>query len=164
MTENTSHKTVAITKIGLVAALYVAVTLVVAPFSYGAVQLRLAEAFNHLAVFNKRNVVALTIGCAIANLASPLGIVDVVFGSLGTLVMTLISYYATRRIKSVPLKLTVSTIICTVMMFNVALELHIFNKLPFWPTYATVAIGELLSMALGAIIIYLVQKRINLTN
>lgn len=164
MTEHTSHKTIALTKIGLVAALYIAVTLIIAPFSYGAVQLRLAEGFNHLAVFNKRNVVALTIGCAIANLASPLGIVDIVFGSLGTLVMTTITYYVTRKIKSVPLKLTISTIICTIMTFNVALELHIISKLPFWPTYATVALGEFLSLSLGAVVIYLVQKRIDLTD
>lgn len=164
MTENTSHKTVAITKIGLVAALYVAVTLIIAPFSYGAVQLRLAEGFNHLAVFNKRNIIALTIGCAIANLASPLGIIDIVFGSLGTLVMTSLSYFVTKRLKSVPVKLALSTVICTLMTFSVAIELHVINKLPFWPTYATVALGEFLSMALGAVVIYLVQKRIDFTN
>lgn len=164
MTENTSHKTVSMTKIGLVAALYVAVTLAIAPFSYGAVQLRLAEGFNHLAVFNKRNIIALTIGCAIANLASPLGIIDIVFGSLGTLVMTTLSYFVTKRIKSVPLKLAISTVICTLMTFSVAIELHLVSKLPFWPTYATVALGEFLSMALGAVVIYLVQKRMDLTN
>ena len=78
--------------------------------------------------------------------------------------MTTLSYFVTKRIKSVPLKLAISTVICTLMTFSVAIELHLVSKLPFWPTYATVALGEFLSMALGAVVIYLVQKRMDLTN
>ena len=44
-------KTLAIS--GIIAALYVAVSLLIAPFAFGAVQFRIAEMFNHLIVFNK---------------------------------------------------------------------------------------------------------------
>ena len=47
---------------GVVAALYVAITLIFAPISYGVVQLRLSEMFNHLAAFNKRYIFAVTLG------------------------------------------------------------------------------------------------------
>ena len=53
-------------KAGVVAAIYVALTLV-NPLSYGAVQFRISEFLNNLAPFNKRYVWALTIGCVIAN-------------------------------------------------------------------------------------------------
>ncbi|KRM36764.1 hypothetical protein FC83_GL002641 [Agrilactobacillus composti DSM 18527 = JCM 14202] len=164
MVDKVAHNTLELTKIAVVAALYVAVTLLIAPLSYGAIQLRLAEGFNHLAVFNKRYIIALTIGCALANIVSPLGIIDIIFGSLGTLVMTSLSYFIAKRFKSVAARLMTSTIICTLMTFSVALELMVVNKLPFWPTYGTVALGEFVSLLIGAVVIYVVQKRVALSD
>jgi uncharacterized membrane protein len=161
--EKTRIKTSSLTKIGVIAALYIAITMVVAPWSFGATQLRFSEMLNHLAIFNKRYIWALTIGCAIVNLFSPLGIIDIIFGTLGTLVMTTVSYYLSRRLKSVAAKLTTSTIICTIAMWSVALELHLVSKAPFWPTYFSVAFGELISLIIGAILFYILAKRIDLT-
>lgn len=92
-----------------------------------------------------------------------MGIVDVIFGSLGTLVMTGLSYLLSKHVKSVPLKLLITVIICTVMTWSVALELYYVSKLPFWPTYFTVAIGEFGSMLIGAILMWILSKRIDLT-
>ena len=100
MNNQKKRSLVNLTKAGIVAALYAVLTLALSPISYGAMQIRLSEIFNNLAVFNKRYIWALTIGCAIANLNSPLGIVDIVFGSLGTLLMTSLSYFLSRRVKS----------------------------------------------------------------
>mgnify|MGYP002733419785 CR=1 FL=1 len=50
------------TKVALIAALYVAVTLILAVISFGAIQLRLSEMFNYLAIFHKRYIVAVTLG------------------------------------------------------------------------------------------------------
>ncbi|ANK67880.1 QueT transporter family protein [Loigolactobacillus backii] len=161
--EKTQIKTATLTKAGLIAGLYVAISLVIAPYSFGAVQFRFAEMFNHLAVFNKRYIWALTLGCLITNFFSPLGVIDVVCGTLGTLVMTTISYFVSRYVKSVALKLTISTVVCTLAMWSVALELHVINHLPFWPTYLTVAIGELASMVVGGFLIYAVSRQIDLT-
>ena len=160
---NTQSKVANLAKAGVVAGLYVAITLLLAPFSFGAVQLRLSELFNNLSVFNKRYIRAVTLGCAIANLTSPLGVVDVIFGSLGTLVMTSLSYYLTRNVESVPKKLAICVIICALMSWSVALELYFVSKAPFWMTYLTVGIGELISMAIGAIIVYGISKVIDLS-
>lgn len=160
---NTQSKVANFAKAGVVAGLYVAITLLLAPFSFGAVQLRLSELFNNLSVFNKRYIWAVTLGCAIANLTSPLGVVDVIFGSLGTLVMTSLSYYLTRNVESVPKKLAICVAICALMSWSVALELYFVSKAPFWMTYLTVGIGELISMAIGAIIVYGISKVVDLS-
>lgn len=155
-------RTVELTKVALVAALYVAFTLI-NPLSFGAVQFRFSEMFNNLSVFNKRYIWAVTIGCAIANLSSPLGMIDVIFGTLGTLVMTTLSYFATRKIESVPVKLLICVVICTLMSWSVALELHYVSAVPFWATYLSVGFGEFVSMVFGAIVIYFLNKATDLT-
>lgn len=149
-------------KAGVVAAIYVALTLV-NPLSYGAVQFRISEFLNNLAPFNKRYVWALTIGCVIANLNSPLGVYDVVFGSLGTLVMTGLSYFLAKKVKSVPAKLAITVIICTLMSWSVALELYLLTDAPFWFTYLTVALGEFGACLLGAVIVWILNTRIDLS-
>ncbi|MGR3741711.1 QueT transporter family protein [Companilactobacillus sp. DQM5] len=146
----------------IVAGIYIAISLLLTPFSYGPVQFRIAEMLNHFAIFDKKYIWALTGGCLVVNLFSPLAVVDVVFGTLGTLVMTFISYLLSKYVKSLKLKLTVSTITCTIFMWSIALELHIVSKIPFWMTYGTVALGELGSMVIGAVLIYLINKRINI--
>lgn len=159
---NTATKTLELAKVGVVAALYVAFTLI-NPLSFGAVQLRFSELFNNFSVFNKRYIWAVTLGCAIANLFSPLGIVDVIFGSLGTLVMTSLSYFVTRKMTSVPKKLICCVLICTLMSWSVALELYFVSGLPFWATYLSVGAGEFISMTLGAVVVYLLNKTVDLT-
>ena len=84
---------------GVVAALYVAITLIFAPISYGVVQLRLSEMFNHLAAFNKRYIFAVTLGVLIVNIFSPLGVVDMIFGTAGTLIGTTLTYFTARNIR-----------------------------------------------------------------
>lgn len=148
----------------IVAGLYVAVTWLVAPFAYGQIQLRLSEGFNHLAIFNKRYIIAISIGVFIANLTSPLGIIDVIFGTLGTLVMTSLSYWLAQKVETLWLKLALSVLIDTVMMWSVALEQYWIFKLPFWLSYGWLAAGEFCSLLIGAILIYFLQKRVDLSN
>jgi uncharacterized membrane protein len=159
----TNVKAVELTKIGIVAALYAVLTVALSFMSYGAIQIRLSEAFNNLVVFNKRYIWAVTLGCALANIWSSLGAVDVVFGTLGTLVMTVISRYLSQKVKSVPLKLAITVVVCTLMMWSVALELHLISNAPFWWTYFTVALGEFISMTIGAIIVWMVSQKMDLT-
>lgn len=68
-----------------VGALYAALTMLLAPLSYGAVQLRLSEALCVVPFFLPYTAFGLFLGCALSNLLSAAGILDVVFGSLATL-------------------------------------------------------------------------------
>ena len=77
----------------VIAAVYVVVCLVLAPFSYGAVQVRVAEALCLLPVFGAEYIVGVTLGCFLANLLGST-VVDVVFGTLATLLACLVTYNA----------------------------------------------------------------------
>lgn len=69
----------------LIAAIYAALTIVLAPISYGAVQFRVSEVLCILPFFFPASVWGLFVGCAISNVISSAGILDIIFGSLATL-------------------------------------------------------------------------------
>lgn len=164
MKNKTRNDVKSLTKVGITAALYVVLTLVVAPFSFGAFQFRVSEIFNHLIDFNKRYIWALTIGCAITNMASPLGPIDILVGTSGTLISGLLIYAINKHVSNLKAKLAVSTIIPTVIgMIPIALELHYVLHLPFWLTYGTSMVGEFISCLVGAFLVYGLSKRIDLT-
>ena len=71
---------------GIIAALYVALTLIFAPISYGEIQLRVAEALTILPLFTPAAVPGLFVGCLLANLLGGAVIWDIIFGSLATLI------------------------------------------------------------------------------
>lgn len=152
-----------LTKISLVAALYITVTLMLSVFSFGAVQLRLSEMFNYLALYNKRYVVAVTAGVVIANFMSPTWVLDVPIGGIATLLVLLLCRRLTKNIQNQFLKMSITAIIFTLSMFTVAGQLTFLLGFPFWPTYATVAIGELFSMIVGGMIIHSLSKKIDLS-
>lgn len=162
-TQTTTWSVISLTKMAMITTLYVVVTIFLAPFGFGAIQLRLSELFNYLPLFSKRYITAVTLGVAISNVASPLGLVDVVIGSLSTFFVLLLSYLVTKRVKSLLKKMIITAIICSLSMFTVAGQLSYFYHLPFFYTWLTVAIGELLSMSIGGVLIYWLNQKIDLT-
>lgn len=83
-----------IARAGVIAAVYAALTLLVlqmpAQLGWGPVQFRASEAVTVLALFTPAAIPGLALGAAVANLfnigqAGPIALLDVVFGSLGTL-------------------------------------------------------------------------------
>lgn len=81
----------------VVAAAYAALTIVLAPISYGPVQFRVAEALCVLPFICPTSAWGLFIGCIIANIYGGYGALDIVFGSLATLFAGLVT--ARTRIK-----------------------------------------------------------------
>ena len=150
-----------LTKIALVAGLYFSVTVMLSVISFGPVQLRLSEMFNYLALFNKRYVVAVTLGVVLANFMSPTWILDVPIGGIATFFILILSRSVTKRISNEIGKFAVTAFIFALSMFTVAGQLAIMYGLPFWPTYLTVGIGELLSMTIGGIVIFYMNKKID---
>ena len=84
---------------GIISALYVALTLIFAPFAFGPIQVRPAEA-----------VLGLFVGCALSNLASPFVLYDVCFGAGATLLAGLSTYFIGKKINHTALKITVGGI------------------------------------------------------
>ncbi|MGE7921399.1 QueT transporter family protein [Viridibacillus sp. NPDC093762] len=146
---------------GIIAALYIAVSMLIAPLAFGAIQFRIAEMFNHLVVFNKKFFVGIVIGVFITNLFSPLGMYDLIFG-LGQSVLALsITIFAKRFIKGHVKQMIFGTLVFTFTMFLIAIELYLAFQLPFLYTWLTVAIGELVVMGIGIPIMLALNKRIN---
>lgn len=120
-------------KNAIVASLYLVLTLV-AP-SYGAVQFRFSEVMLLLMLVNSNYVSGLIIGCMVANLFSPMGLVDVVVGTSATAISLLF------------MSKTKNQIIATLWpaIFNgliVGAELYFMLKLPFIVSAISVAMGE----------------------
>lgn len=67
-----------------VAALYAVLTLLLPVASYGPIQFRFSEILVLLVFYNKRFIPGLVLGCAIANLFSPMMLFDVVFGTISS--------------------------------------------------------------------------------
>ncbi|MFF2177495.1 QueT transporter family protein [Lysinibacillus sp. NPDC058147] len=152
-----------LTKTALVAALYVAVTVLLSVISFGAVQLRLSEMFNYLALYNKRYVLAVTLGVVLANFMSPTWVLDVPIGGIATFLVLILCRRVTKNITNNIMKMVITALIFAISMFTVAGQLTILYDLPFWATWFTVGIGELLSMTVGGMTIYLLNKKIDLT-
>ena len=86
----------------VIAAIYVVLTAISGLFglSYYGVQFRISEALTILPVFSPYAITGLTLGCFISNFASPLGIIDIVFGTLSTF----FSAVLTRKLAFITLK------------------------------------------------------------
>ena len=144
-----------LTKIGAMAALYVAATLACAPLAYGQVQFRVSELLMLFCFLSKDYIVSMTLGCIIVNLWSPLGMVDVVFGTCATLVAALL-IYLTRK------KLGIFTVSLFPVLSNgiiVGAELtYLFHEAPFWVNAGFVALGEFVCVSvLGVIVMRLLM-------
>ncbi|MBO4235181.1 MAG: QueT transporter family protein [Firmicutes bacterium] len=88
-----SDKALYITQAGIIAAIYVVLTVVFAPFAFKEVQVRSAEALTILPFFFPAAVPGVFIGCIIGNILGGAVLPDIVFGSLATLIGALGTYY-----------------------------------------------------------------------
>ena len=69
---------------GIIAALYVVLTFVFAPISFGPIQVRIAEALTILPMFTPAAVPGLFVGCLVGNILGGAILPDIIFGSLGS--------------------------------------------------------------------------------
>ena len=93
MRKNIHYLTTAV----MIAAMYVVLCLILRPFSYGEVQVRVAEALTILPYFTSAAIPGLFIGCIIANLLGGSIILDVVFGSLATPLAAIFTYLLRKQ-------------------------------------------------------------------
>lgn len=91
------QSTLFICQAGIIAALYVALTFVFAPISFGAVQVRIAEALTILPIFTPAAIPGLFVGCLIGNFLGGGIILDVIFGSIATLLGAIGTYLLRKK-------------------------------------------------------------------
>lgn len=152
----------------VIAAVYVVVCLVLAPFSYGAVQVRVAEALCLLPVFGAEYIVGVTLGCFLANLLGST-FVDVVFGTLATLLACLVTYKLRDiRVKGLAIPASLPPVVFNMIIVG-AFEITFFFS-DGAPTAmlavfnaVTVGIGELISCTiLGVALVKLIESNAGL--
>lgn len=146
---------------GIIAALYVAVTLAILPFAFSNIQFRISEMFNHLIVFDKKYFFGIVIGVFIANLFSPLGIYDIVFGVGMTAISLAVTIFSAKFINGIVKRMLFNTIVFSFFGFLIAIELNIVFELPFLIGWITVAIGEFVVMTIGIPVFIALDKRLN---
>lgn len=143
---------------GLIAALYVALTLALAPIAFGPVQLRVSEALTALPLLLPEAVPGLFIGCLIANvfgnlLGMSVGPFDIVFGSLATL----ISAYLTYRLRKRPALGMAPPVLVNAVVVGLVLNLTL--GFPLLLSMAQVGLGQAVAcFALGLPLYYLMKK------
>lgn len=143
-----------VARTGVIAAAYAALTLVFAPWSYGAVQVRVSEALTVLPYFTGDAVAGLTLGCFIANLLGPVGLPDIVFGTAATG----IAAYVTSKVKK-PYLAPLPPVVINAMI--VSAYLCVWAGLPYWVTAAYVGLGEAVAcFGLGYPLVLAIQARI----
>ena len=130
----------------VIAALYAALTLLLAPISYGPIQLRLSEALTLLPIVLPQAVPGLFVGCLIANLYTGM-LTDIIFGSLATLLAAIGTYLLRKK----PILAAACPVVSNGVIVGLVLALS-FN-LPALLTMAEVAIGEIGAVAIGMIIL-----------
>ena len=127
-----------LTQGAIIAAMYVALTRVFAPISYGAIQLRIAEVLTILPMFTSSAIPGLFIGCLLANLLGGAVLLDVVFGSLATLIGAALGWMLrkNRWLVPIPAVLANALIIPFVLRYGYAVDM------PLWLMMLTVGAGE----------------------
>lgn len=80
------YDTKTLVRAGIIAAIYSVLTVFLGDTQFGPIQFRVAEAMTILPFFDIAAVPGLFIGCLIANITGGLGPIDIVFGSLTTLI------------------------------------------------------------------------------
>ena len=124
----------------VIAAVYAVLTFVLMPFSYGMMQVRISEALTILPAFTPAAVPGLFIGCLVANALGPNGVVDIVIGSLATLLAAVGSCW----LKDHPLLVPLPPVIANAVLVGWELS-YVYGMGALPVCMAWVGLGELIS-------------------
>lgn len=134
----------------VIAALYTALTLLLAPISYGQFQVRLSEAMTLLPILLPEAVPALAVGCLLSNILGGCTIFDIVFGTLSTLLAAL----CTRRLRGKFWLAAAMPVLFNGVIVGAVVHYCYSPAFPLLLCMLTVAIGEAIAcMIVGPLLI-----------
>lgn len=168
MNRKQSEKIRFLTTAGVIAGLYTALTLLLAPFSFGIVQCRLSESLTILAAYHPAAVVGLTVGCAISNMvgltmgANTAGALDILLGTFATGLAAWLSY-ALRNVRwgGLPVPATIPPVVLNALIVGTELTLVLGPvNLPTWLWWmGSVGLGQVIACIGGGLLLaYSFQK------
>ena len=164
MNQNSSIRK--LVRCAVVAAIYVVLCMALQPLSYGAVQVRVAEALCLLPVFGAEYIVGVVLGCFLANLLGST-LVDVIFGTLATLLACLVTYNLRNvRFKGLALAASLPPVLFNAVIIGIEIAVLFpdpSSSAPLWLACITngisVGIGELISCTvLGVLLVKIVES------
>lgn len=153
----------------MIAAIYAGLTVVLAPISYGPIQVRISEVLTLLPIFYYPAVYGVILGCFLANLIGffmgTTFVIDIVFGTLATAIAAYITYKCRNiRVKNIPIISILSPVVINGIIIGAELAYMYMND-NFWLGLAIyggeVALGELIATAVLYPLLLLIVKRID---
>lgn len=151
-----NQKVTFMTQAAMIAAIYVVLTYVFAPFSFGEVQVRIAEALTILPLFTPAAIPGLFVGCLIGNILGGAVLPDILCGSLATLIGAFFTYQL--RNKS-PYLAPLPPIVANTLIVPFVLRYAYGVALPIPFMMLTVGIGEVVSCGILGLIVYFALKK-----
>ena len=154
-----------LTLAAMLAAVYAVLTMALPIPQYAGVQIRFAEALTVLPFLFPAATPGLFVGCLIANLLSPYGILDIVVGSAATLLAALLTARCKKKwLAPLPPVLANMVLVGLVLSYEQA-----GASAAFWPAYAfnalTVGAGEVVACyGLGLLLLWRLEKSKALQN
>ncbi|MCR4763353.1 MAG: QueT transporter family protein [Lachnospiraceae bacterium] len=138
-----SRKTLYLAQAGVIAAVYVVLTMIAAGFDLasGAIQVRFSEALTVLPFFTPAAVPGLIVGCLLANILTGCALPDIVFGTLATAIGAFGSYALRKQRFLVPLPPVAANAIIIPFVLRYAYQIP--GSIPFF--MATVGAGEVIA-------------------
>lgn len=146
---------------GIIMALYLALTILVAPVSSGPVQFRISESLNHLVVFNRKLMWGVLGGVIVYNLFFGFGAIDALYGGFQSFLALGLTALLQKKVPNVKIRLALNTIFFTVTMCIIAFMLEPEGGSAFWGNYATLALSEAIVMTISAPIMYWINKAVH---
>lgn len=155
--KTTQHNSILfLTQAAMIAAVYVVLTCLFSAFSFGQVQIRVAEALTILPVFTPAAVPGLFIGCLIGNTLGGAILPDVLFGSLATL----IGAFGTRLLRRKhPVLCTLPPIVANTIVVPLVLRYAYGIHMPIWLMMITVGIGEVIGCGVFGVLLYSILQK-----
>ncbi|MBR3494665.1 MAG: QueT transporter family protein [Clostridia bacterium] len=151
-----------ITNAGLIAALYVVLTLVAQALGLasGAIQVRLSEALTILPCFTPTGIPGLTIGCLLANLVTGCAPLDVALGT----VATLIGAVGTHLLRKKPLLAWIPPVLANALIVPYVLIKAYGVEDAYWYLALTVGAGEVIACGILGLLLYKALSRVKNLN
>lgn len=146
-----TKKVTYLTQAAMIAAIYVVLTLVFQPFSFGEIQVRIAEALTILPLLTPAAVPGVFVGCLIANIIGGGILPDIIFGSLATLIGAVLTY---RLRGKKPVLGTIPPIVANTVIVPFVLYYGYGVNLPIPFMMLTVGVGEVLSCGVLGVVLY----------
>ena len=149
-----------ITRTALIAAAYAALTYAFAWMSYEQIQFRISEVLVLVSFIEPRYGLGLVLGCVLANLASPLGLIDIVVGTSATF-LALVFIGQVRRVfglnKKALITASLGPVITNALLVGAELS-YLFNT-PFLLNAFYLGAGEFAVVTLiGTVVVNSIMK------